>query len=87
MGVLLGYLIVVNVFAFILFCVDKWKAVRHAWRVPERALLGCCAIGGALGGLVGMRIAHHKTRKPLFAVGVPLMAVAWAVVLGWLMAG
>jgi uncharacterized membrane protein YsdA (DUF1294 family) len=81
---LLAYLAIVNVATFALFCVDKARATRGAWRIPERVLLGCSAAGGALGGLVGMRVAHHKTRKPLFYLGVPAMLVAQAALLAWL---
>lgn len=82
---LLAYLAAINVVTFALFCLDKARAVRGAWRIPEKVLLGCSAIGGAAGGLLGMRIAHHKTRKPLFYLGVPAMLVVQAALLAWLM--
>lgn len=62
--------------SFALFCADKRRARAGEWRIPERTLLGLCAIGGSLGGIVGMKLAHHKTRKWYFAFGVPLMLAA-----------
>ena len=74
-SVVLFYLAGVNLAAFAAFGIDKWKAVRHRWRIPEATLLGLSLIGGALGGLAGMRLFHHKTRKARFFVGVPVMLV------------
>lgn len=73
--------------ALALFCLDKARAVRGAWRIPEKVLLGCSAVGGAAGGLLGMRVAHHKTRKPLFYLGVPAMLIVQAALLAWLTQG
>lgn len=87
MTCLVAYLVTMNVATFALFCADKWKARHDRWRIPERVLLGFCAAGGALGGYLGMRIAHHKTRKPRFSVGVPAMLAAWVAVLWYLVAG
>ena len=72
-SVVLFYLAGVNLAAFAAFGIDKRKAVRHRWRIPETTLLGLCLLGGALGGLAGMRLFHHKTRKARFFVGVPVM--------------
>ena len=65
--------------AFSLFGLDKWKAVRKAWRVRERMLLLWAALGGSVGALLAMRLFRHKTRKARFAVGVPLILFAQIV--------
>lgn len=83
-NVLVAYLVIVNAITFALFCDDKGRARSGRWRIPERVLLGACAVGGALGGLVGMRVAHHKTRKPRFAWGVPALLVLQVMLLAWL---
>lgn len=75
-SIVLFYLAAVNLVTFAAFGIDKWKAVRHRWRIPEATLLGLSLIGGALGGLAGMRLFHHKTRKARFFVGVPVMLAA-----------
>jgi uncharacterized membrane protein YsdA (DUF1294 family) len=71
------YLLVLNLAAFLAFAVDKRAAKRHEWRIPEARLLGLCALGGWLGGLLGMKVFRHKTRKPKFFVGIPLIAAVW----------
>jgi uncharacterized membrane protein YsdA (DUF1294 family) len=55
-----------SILAFILYAVDKQKAKNGAWRIPEKVLLGFSFFGGALGGLLAMTIARHKTRKWYF---------------------
>ena len=67
------YLAVVNVVAFALYGLDKYKAKTGAWRVPEKTLLGIAAIGGSIGALVGMNFFHHKTKHWYFCVGIPLI--------------
>lgn len=84
---LLAYLAAINATTFALFCLDKARAVRGAWRIPEKVLLGCSAVGGAAGGLLGMRVAHHKTRKPLFYLGVSAMLIVQTALLAWLTQG
>ena len=68
-------LLVVNLITLVLFGSDKGKAERGEWRIPERVLLIFSLAGGAAGACIGMKLFHHKTRKPLFAVGIPLMLV------------
>ena len=75
------YLLVVNLAAFIAFGADKHAAVSGRWRTRESTLLGLCLIGGAAGGLAAMHLFHHKTRKSVFAVGIPLMIVAQVLIL------
>ena len=64
-----------NLAAFAVMGIDKRRAVRSHWRIPEKTLLSVCGLFAAAGGLIGMYVFHHKTRKPLFAVGVPVMLV------------
>lgn len=67
------YLLVVNILAFVLFGVDKQKARRNKWRIPEKTLILSAVIGGSVGAILGMRFFHHKTRKARFAIGVPVI--------------
>ena len=67
------YLLAVNFVAFLLYGDDKSRARRHAWRIPEKVLMGAAVIGGSIGALLGMSIFHHKTRKPKFPIGIPLI--------------
>lgn len=79
---LLVYLIGVNVVAFFLYGLDKYKARRQQWRIPEQTLLLLAFIGGGIGAAAGMALFHHKTRKTKFRVCVPIAIVLWMVILG-----
>ncbi|NJP39695.1 DUF1294 domain-containing protein [Oscillospiraceae bacterium HV4-5-C5C] len=72
---LLLYLLVINLLTFILFGVDKYKAIHGLWRIREAVLLGLSLAGGSVGGLLGMWVFHHKIRVLQFRLGLPLMAV------------
>ena len=78
---ILGILALTNLAAFLLMGIDKRRAVRDVWRIPERTLLSVCGLFAAAGGLIGMHVFHHKTRKLKFSLGVPAMLVAQAAVL------
>ena len=71
----------VNLAAFALYGIDKYKARRGLWRIPESVLLFAAAAGGSAGALLGMRVFHHKTRKPRFYIGVPVMLLLHLVIL------
>lgn len=67
------YLALINLLSFILFGIDKWKAKRARWRIPESTLLTIAALGGSLGAWLGMRVWHHKTLHKKFAWGIPTL--------------
>ena len=69
----LVYLLIVNATGFFLMLVDKHKAKKNLWRIPERVLMGTAILGGSLGVFMGMRIFRHKTKHPKFAIGVPIL--------------
>lgn len=68
--------LVAGIVSFTLFGIDKRKAKKQQWRIPEATLLLSCALGGSIGGLLAMYIFHHKTRKPKFKFGVPAILLA-----------
>ena len=76
--VLMVYLGLINGITLILFGLDKRRAIRQKRRIPIVTLLGCSFVGGALGGLMGMYMFRHKTRKDYFTLGLPLMLVMQA---------
>ncbi len=69
------YLILINVITFILFTLDKKRARSRQWRIPESTLLFVSFLGGAVGGLIGMQIFKHKTKKMKFVIGMPIILV------------
>ena len=72
-NVLLYYLIVINVVTFLVYGIDKWKAKRSKWRIPEATLLVLAIIGGSIGALLGMKVWRHKTQHKKFKYGLPLI--------------
>ena len=73
--ILVYWLVLVNIVAFILYGYDKSCAKKKARRIPEKTLLFWAWIGGSIGAFLGMKIFHHKTLKPKFAVTVPILVV------------
>ncbi len=69
------YIILINLIAFALMGIDKRRAVRHAWRIPEKTLFLSALLGGSLGALLGMHTFHHKTRHWYFAYGIPTILI------------
>jgi len=83
-NILFIYLIAVNVVTFITYGIDKWKATRKKWRIPEATLLGLAAIGGGLGAWLGMKVWHHKTLHKKFRFGVPLLLIVQIALVVWI---
>ena len=75
------YFIVINLLTFLLYGLDKYKAICREWRIPERALLLMAFVGGAFGALSAMRIFRHKTRKGRFRLMIPLFCLLWGYVI------
>ena len=73
MKYLILYLLLINALAFVLMLVDKQKARRNLWRIPESTLIGIAVIGGSAGTLLGMYTFRHKTRHIKFTIGVPVI--------------
>jgi uncharacterized membrane protein YsdA (DUF1294 family) len=67
------YLIAINIATFFVYGIDKWKAKRSRWRIPESTLLTLAVLGGSIGAFIGMRTWHHKTMHNKFKYGVPLI--------------
>ena len=70
---MLVWLAGVNVVTFALYGIDKYRAKKGRWRIPERTLLLLPLLGGSVGGILGMAAFHHKTRHWYFRVGLPAM--------------
>ena len=64
-----------GIFAFVLYGIDKAKAKRGAWRIPEATLLLVAFLGGSLGALLGMEVFRHKTKHARFRILIPLFMI------------
>ena len=75
------YLVLVNAVSFFLMLADKTRAKKKLRRVPEAVLFLTAWIGGSLGIWLGMYLCRHKTRKPQFVIGIPLILAIQTVLL------
>ena len=78
------YLVVINAITLLAYGIDKMKAKKGAYRIPEKTLIVLAIIGGSIGAILGMVLFRHKIRKPRFAVGLPVilaLQIAAAVVM------
>ena len=69
------YLAAINLITFLVMWLDKRKAKKGRWRIPENTLLLFVLLGGGIGGIVGMYVFHHKTQKAKFVIGFPVILV------------
>ena len=83
-AILYSYLIFINILAFLLMGLDKQKARRRKWRIPERTLFLSALLGGSLGAIFGMQLFRHKTKHAAFVIGMPCILAAQIAVLCYL---
>ena len=79
------YLAVINVVTFFVYGIDKWKAKKSKWRVPEATLLGLAVVGGSIGAWLGMKAWHHKTLHRKFKYGIPAIIIAQLLIAGYIL--
>ena len=78
------YLLLINAAAFLLMLVDKLKAKKNRWRIPERTLFGSARLGGSIGALLGMYTFRHKTKHLSFTLGMPAILIAQVALAIWI---
>ena len=84
-NVILIYLLTVNALGFLLMTVDKYKAKKNLWRIPESTLMTVAIIGGSIGSLIGMYTVRHKTKHLKFTVGIPVILVLQIAAVIWIL--
>ncbi|MBD5524923.1 MAG: DUF1294 domain-containing protein [Lachnospiraceae bacterium] len=75
MTLIIIYLVFINFISFITMGLDKYKAKKRAWRIPESTLFVLALIGGSIGSIAGMHLFHHKTRHWYFLYGMPAILI------------
>ncbi len=89
---ILAYFAVITIVAFALMGIDKYKAKKGAYRIPEASLFITALLGGSIGSVAGMLVFHHKTQHWYFQAFMPFIAflqmagvLVWAInQMGWL---
>ena len=78
------YLVIINLIAFLLMAMDKSRARKHQWRIPEKTLFLSAILGGSIGAIAGMYTFHHKTRHWYFLIGMPAILILQVVLAVWI---
>ena len=82
---ILGYLVIVNIAGLAVMGIDKAKAIKGAWRIPEKTLFLFSLIGGSIGTWAGMYLFHHKTKHWYFVIGMPAILIIQLVIAAYFM--
>ena len=82
--ILLIYFLIINVIGFFLMGIDKLRAKKQVWRVPEKTLFLIALLGGSVGTNIGMYVFRHKTKHWYFVIGMPLILIAQVALGLWL---
>ena len=78
---ILIYFVIINIITFALYGIDKRRAVKDKWRIPENTLLGAAFIGGSFGAFAGMQLFRHKTKHGMFRILVPAYMIVHIAIL------
>lgn len=79
-----AYLIIINILSFVLYGIDKLKAIKKKERISERTLILIGILGGSIGSITGMNIFRHKTKKLKFIISLPLILIIHIIVVIYL---
>lgn len=71
------YFVLINIISFLLYYIDKKKAIKHKYRIPEKILIMTSIMGGCFGSIFSMYLFHHKTKHLKFKILVPLFCLVW----------
>lgn len=75
------YLLIINIITFIIYGIDKYKSIKHKYRISEKTLIILPILGGPIGAFFGMIIFHHKTQKRVFIILIPIIMLIWVYIL------
>lgn len=75
------YLLLINIISFIMYYIDKRKAIKHQYRLSEKTLLLSSLLGGCFGSIISMFLFHHKTKHLKFRLLVPLCCIIWLFII------
>ncbi len=81
---LIIYLIIMNVIGLVVMGIDKYRAIRDKWRIPEKTLFVVSLLGGSIGTWFGMYAFRHKTKHWYFVLGMPAILIAQIALAAWM---
>lgn len=83
--IIIIYTIIINIIGFFSMLIDKRRAIKNKWRIPEKNLFLIAIIGGSVGSIAGMRLFRHKTKHWYFAYGMPAILLIQIVIISLLL--
>ena len=72
-----AYFVLINIISCLLYYIDKRKAIKHKYRIPEKILIITGIMGGCFGSIISMFLFHHKTKHLKFKILVPILCFIW----------
>jgi len=82
---ILIYILSINLIGILIMLIDKKKAIKGSWRIPEKSLLIVALLGGSIGTMIGMYWFRHKTKKLRFIIGFPVILITEIVLITYLL--
>ncbi len=79
--VLLIYTLIINIAGFLSMYIDKKRAIKNKWRIPEKNLFIIAALGGSIGSIAGMHLFRHKTKHWYFKFGMPAILICQIIII------
>jgi uncharacterized membrane protein YsdA (DUF1294 family) len=83
--IIIIYAVIINIIGFFSMLIDKRRAIKNKWRIPEKTLFLIAIIGGSVGSIAGMRLFRHKTKHWYFAYGMPAILLIQIVIISLLL--
>lgn len=80
---MLIYLLLINAVGLAVMRIDKRRAKKNQWRIPEKALFGVALVGGSVGCILGMYTVRHKTKHKTFTIGMPAILILQTAAAVW----
>lgn len=85
--ILISYIVLMNLAGFFIMGIDKQRARKRAFRIPEATLFMIAIIGGSIGSIVGMHVFRHKTRHWYFLFGLPAILILQIILVAFAIFG
>ncbi len=79
--IIIAYVVLINIIGFFSMYIDKQRAMKNKWRIPEKTLFLIALIGGSIGSNAGMRLFRHKTKHWYFVFGMPAILILQIVII------
>ena len=78
---IIAYVIIINIIGLLSMFIDKYRAIKNKWRIPEKTLFLIAILGGSIGSNIGMRLFRHKTKHWYFVFGMPAILIIQLVII------